>query len=914
MPTPLLTTRLYIPTMGHGHVARQRLLDQLDRGLARRVILVSASAGFGKTTLLGAWAHRLGAERVAWLSLEEADNDLVHWLTYIIAALRRLDPDLGRATESVLPTPQPRDVAALLIPLLNDLAACPIAPLILVLDDYHRITSPDVHDAVGYLVEHAPPNVHLVLSTRADPPLPLARLRARNQLHEVRTADLRFTTDESRAFVQGMLGKGVDADDVAALRARTEGWIAGLQLAALALDAQPDRTAEGIHRFVAAFSGSHRFVLDYLVQEVLERQTAPVQQFLLTTAILQRLSGPVCDAVTGRDDSSEILAALERANLFVVALDAERRWYRYHHLFADLLRARLKNRGDIDVGALHARASAWYAAEGLMADAIDHALAGGDAARAAEWVECAAWETLTRGELTTLLRWLAALPQEIVTWRPRLSLAAAWAATLTGQIERVAPELARAEAALAALNPAPDDPKARDIIGQIAAVRAFGARLAGDPTTGVALSQEALAGVDPDAHRIRGTVLLNQGLCHWQLGQAREMEDTMARAKAESLRAGDTHLALLDHAMLGQAYELRGHLHRAVAAYREALARARDLGSERAPMVSLAHVALAGPLCEWGQLDEAEQHARRGIELGRAGGSFDALHGGHVTLARIRRARGDLDGAERALDQADSAARERHMPHLVDLTAARRAALALDRGDLETASHWAETVDPPALRAQPYPREDELLTLASVWLARVQRTGDAALARRALELAGEIALAAGRAGRGQAALRAHLVQARAHLLLGDRNAALSHLENALVRGEGQDVVTPFGLEGTWLRAPIERLLATRRATPAHDTLGPSAKFMSMLLEVLPGPDRQSGLQHSQSADDLVEALSPREMEVLRLIAAGRSNREIADELVVALSTVKSHVNRIYGKLGVDSRSRAILRAQALQLV
>jgi LuxR family maltose regulon positive regulatory protein len=437
----ILTTKLHVPPLRSGHVARPRLIAKLHPGPDGRITLVSAPAGYGKTTLVVEWLAQGSTElKVAGLSLDEQDNDPARFLTHLIAAMRQVNQRLGEATLALLQAPQPPPPEALITALINDLASLP-APFILVLDDYHVIHEMGIHRQLGFLVEHQPPQVHLVIVTREDPPLPLARLRARGQMVGIRQEDLRFSLDECAAFLSQVMGLEVDASDVAALERRTEGWIAGLQLAGLSMQGRDD-----LPGYIEAFTGSSRYVLDYLIGEVLEQQPAEVQDFLLKTSILGRLAAGLCDAVVQRDDSQRILQTLDQSNLFVVPLDSSRSWYRYHHLFAELLSQRLRTTQAVSETEPHRRASEWFAAEGLLPEAIHHALAAADWERAADLIGGESITMLRRGELSTLLGWLKALPDEAVYKRPELSRDCGWALTLTGQLDAAEPFLRRAEA------------------------------------------------------------------------------------------------------------------------------------------------------------------------------------------------------------------------------------------------------------------------------------------------------------------------------------------------------------------------------------------------------------------------------------------------------------------------------------
>ncbi|MBC8450567.1 MAG: hypothetical protein H8D78_22765 [Chloroflexi bacterium] len=496
MISPLLSTKLYVPPVRPELVPRPRLIERLNAGLHRKLTLVSAPAGFGKTTLLSEWTQQ-SEFSVAWVSLDRDDSDPARFWAYFIAALQTVQADVGEGALAVFQSPQPPPIEAILTTLINEIATLP-DPFALVLDDYHLIQAQPIHSALAFLLDHLPPQIHLVIAGRADPPLPLARLRGRGQLTELRETDLRFTLDEAATFLNQVMGLGLSAEDVAALEARTEGWIAGLQMAALSMRGRKD-----IPGFIAAFTGSHRYILDYLMEEVFQQQSADVQDFLLKTSILERFTAPLCDAIAEREDSHDVLLALERANLFIVPLDESRQWYRYHRLFADLLRHRLQIAGPQDlVPHLHTRASQWYEAEGFAAGAVHHALAGSDWERAATLILDVSETMLKRGELVTLLGWLQALPAEVVRVRPQLCLTYGWALILTGQLDAAESYLGQAEGA------AQDDAA---LLGDIVSAQAFIARIRGDDSRTIELSQRALSLLPQDDLSARSIVAVNLG-------------------------------------------------------------------------------------------------------------------------------------------------------------------------------------------------------------------------------------------------------------------------------------------------------------------------------------------------------------------------------------------------------------------
>lgn len=645
MSAPILTTKLYIPPPPPRPkmVSRPRLIERLNAGLGGRLTLISASAGFGKTTLMSQWVASCG-RRVAWLSLDEGDNDLARFLTYVVAALRQIAPAIGEGVLRTLQASQQSTppLETLLTILLNDIATIP-ENFVLVLDDYHIVDTQPIDHALTFLLDHLPPQMHLVIATREDPPLPLARLRVRGELTELRVTDLRFTYAEAAGFLNEVMGLKLSTGDIAALEARTEGWIAGLQLAALALRGLgQDQPAEA---FIRSFTGSHRYILDYLAEEVLNRQPHHIQTFLLHTALLDPLCGALCDAVSGASSptAQAILEQLERANLFIVPLDNERRWYRYHHLFADLLRHRLSQRiaaasGDTShlLAELHTRASVWYEAEGLELEAFRHAAAAHDIDRAARLLMGKGMPLHFRGAVTPVLNWLASLPTATLDARPALSVMYASALSIAGQVNAVEPRLRAAEAAL---QHAEQDAEVRNLIGHIAAIRAMLAVNQHEVETIIAQSRRALEYLHPDNLPVRTATI-------WKLGYAYQLQGEYAaaiRAYDETLSlsqaSGNVLFTIMATIGLGNVHEAEHRLTTAAEHYRHALALIGDL-----PLVVSceAHLGLGRVLYAWNDLAAAEDHAQKALQMARMIENSDRFAVCEALLTRIKGAQGKL--------------------------------------------------------------------------------------------------------------------------------------------------------------------------------------------------------------------------------------------------------------------------------
>jgi LuxR family maltose regulon positive regulatory protein len=646
METPLLQTKLYIPPTRPELVPRPRLIERLNVGLNRKLTLVSAPAGYGKTTLLSEWVAQI-RDQIAWLSLDKEDNDPVCFWAYVIAALQTVHTDpstssgqaLSQNALQVLKAPQPPPVQSILTPLLNDIAALPDR-VVLVLDDYHVISTQAIHDGIAFLLAHQPPQLHLVLSTRADPPLPIARLRGRGQLTELRADDLRFTADEAAAFLNTVMDLDLPPEDVKALAARTEGWIVGLQLAALSMQGRDDT-----HEFITAFTGSHHYVLEYLTEEVLRRQPEPVQQFLLQTSILDRLCGPLCNAVTREGDGETTLASLQRANLFIIPLDEKHHWYRYHHLFSDLLGSHLKHEMPLErILELHRRASAWYEQNGAIDEAVKHALQAQDFERAAFLIEQAAGTILSRGSVTTLLRWSEALPEELVLARPGLRMYQGWAAFLSGQTALAGQILLDTKEALQAMSPSPD----REVFyGRLTALLATLATLHQDMPKAIEEGQEALAHLPEEDLIWRARATRALGAAYKLSGDTNKLIQMCNEAKSLALAAGSIFLAVDIISQLASAQFHQGRLRQAARSYRQIL----DLVEHpsRFPPAGLGYIGLADVSLEWNDLDAAGDYVNRGIDLCQQGGIGHNLLLAYGTKALVRQAQEDTEGALEAI-------------------------------------------------------------------------------------------------------------------------------------------------------------------------------------------------------------------------------------------------------------------------
>jgi len=919
-PDGLLATKLYVPLLRPGFVLRPRLVGQLDHGLAHALTLVCAPAGFGKTALLADWARR-GRRPVAWLSLDAGDNDPARFWRHVAAALDRVRPGIAEHAAPLLGPPAPPSFEALVTALINELAAQPgEGEVVLVLDDYHLIDAQPVHASLTFLLEHRPPELHLVLASRADPPLPLARLRGRGQLAELRAADLRFTAEEAAALLREAAGPGPPLPEATAatLAARTEGWAAGLQLAALSLRGRPDAAG-----FVAAFSGSHRYVLDYLTDEVLEGQPEQVRGFLLETSVLERLSGELCDAVTGRTGGQAMLEAIERANLFLVPLDEVRGWWRYHHLFADLLRARLQQEQADRVPQLHRNAAAWCDERGLADDAVRHALAAGDAAWAAGLMERHFDALFLRSEEVTLQRWLAALPADLLGSRPRLLVAQAVLALVCGRVDTMEGPLDAAERALAADAGEADEPfepsvgRAGSLVANvpvmIALYRGYVAGLRGDAERAVTFGSRALAELGEGAGMLDSTIRGYLAVAEWMRGRLPEAERAFASILAQWRAAGERFVAVRVCELLGLVQRAQGRLDAALGTYQQAMEIAAGPGRPAVPAAGMAHVGIAEVAYQRDELDAALRHVTEGIALCRQLAYAQPLATGLAIQAWIRQAEGDPAGALDAIEEAERVAPASGVASLLNPIPAQRARLLLAQGDVAAATRWTKQRGVGADDEPGYPKEPEYLVLARVLLAQD-------LPDQALGLLERLHAAAAAQGRTGSIIEVRALQALALAARGDDEGAVAALAEALSLAGPQRYVRVFADEGAPMGALLGRLISAQRRDPPAargvplDYIGRLARAFDQDAARARTPGASPARPASTVVPGLVEALSDRELEVLQLLAAGKPNREIAAELVVALSTVKKHVTHIFDKLGAANRTEAATRARELGLL
>ena len=895
----ILRAKLYVPRGHADAVPRPRLYERLDEGTRRDLTVVSAPAGFGKTTLLADWSRRSGLP-VAWVSLDERDDDPVRFFSYLIAAIGTVHEGFGEATRAFLSSPQSREeIEPVLTALSNEILEVP-RDFVLVLDDYHALTTQPIHEALALLLDHAPPPMRLIVAGRASPPLPLPRLRARGRLTELGAPDLRFTLEEAAEFLDRTMGLDLAAEKVAALEEGTEGWIAGLQLAAHAL-----RGGEADADPLEALAESARHVFDYLADEILSRQPEDVREFLLRTSVVETLSGSLCEALTDTTDGLEMLERLEAANLFLVPLDEAGRYYRYHHLFAAFLRERLQRTYPGEIPELHRRAGLWQEEDGCLSGAIEHALAAEDFDRAADLIEEETGVRRTYVDASLLLRWLGTLPDELVRLRPQLCLLYAWAFAHAGELEDAERRLQDTEAVLkldGEASTADLSDEERTMLGEIYVIRARMAAMREDAPLTTEFSNRALDLLPEDELDLRGDVALDLGHAYCSVGDMESAGEAFARAAATGRAADDLRTALFALRYQASLEISRGHLREAEGLLLEGqrLAEARPDG---VPSVAgIIHTGMGELLYERGELEEARRLLETGIGHGRRSGEVKILVYGYVNLARVLMARGDAEGAHSLIWEAG------RLTPKWPLVWAWRARFHLIQGDVESAARWAREYGATEDYLS-YPRHFERITMARVKLGE-GRTEEA------LDFLDLLLDGARTDGRTAHEIELLALRALASERQNSTEHALGYLRHALTLAEPEGFVRLFVDEGPPMAVLLKRLIRNRQVGEFGGELHETRDgYAGRLLErfALEAPPSSNGSARRSLAPGL-EPLSEREVEVLGLVAAGRSNAEIARELYLSLGTVKAHIHHIFGKLLVRNRSQAVARARELRLL
>ncbi len=916
MPVPILATKLYLAPPRPGIVPRPRLIERLNDGLmaGRKLTLISAPAGFGKTTLVNDWVVSPGhhppghlSERiVAWLSLDNGDNDLTRFLTYIVASLQTVSIEIGKGVLGEIETSQPpaTNYKSLLATLINEIAVIP-DNFILVLDDYHVIDSELIDHALTYLLDHLPKQMHLVITTREDPSLPLARYRARGQLTEVRAIDLRFTAEEAGVFLNQAMNLNLSVENITALEARTEGWIAGLQLAALSMQGRDD-----IANFIQAFTGSHRFVLDYLVEEVLQHQAENISNFMLQTAILDRFCAPLCNAVTDRKDGKEMLDILERSNLFLIPLDDERQWYRYHHLFAEMLMAHLLEAQPLQVSSLNSRASAWSEQNGLQSDAILYALAAKDLEHAAGLIELAYPATEDKSiQPATWIGWVKMLPDELVHTRPVLTVGYAY--VLLGRGELEAAESRLKDAGRWFDKPTNnmvivDKEQFKSLPATIAIGRAYIAQAIGNIPETVRYARQALEFPGADPFRLSQASMM-LGMTYWASGDLEDANRVFADHTMKLRAAGNIPDAIDTTVVLADIKLALGHLKEAISTIAQLLQFVMDQGEPISPDAADLHRGLSELYLEQGDLDVAAHHLQKSKELGEKAELPVWRYRWCIDQARLKDTQGDPDGALALLDEAQKLYIRTPLPELRPISA-MKARIWVAHCRLDKALEWVREQGLSAEDEQSFLHEFEHITLARILIAQYQNDRSEDYFQTAMQLLERLLKAAEDGSRIRSVIEILVLQALAFQAQGNIPLSLAPLERALTLAEPEGFVRIFFAEGKSMAELLKRL-EKNQGTPERK------QYIRKLLSAF---DHRSGItsEGKNQKDDtqsLIEPLSERELEVLRLLRTDMKGPEIARELMVSLSTVRTHTQNIYSKLGMNDRRAAVRRAEELNM-
>ena len=902
MGSELLQTKLFIPPHRSDLVPRPRLIERLNEGISRKLILVCAPAGFGKTTLLSNWVKTIELP-VAWVSLDKGDNDHTSFLIYLVAALQTVEAGICEAVQAMLLDPQPPPIESILRELINEVATLS-RNFLLVLDDYQAIEDHAIDQALTFMLDHLPPVMRLVIISRSDPMLPLSRLRARSQMTELRTEDLRFSMNEVTHFLNRVMGLVLSEEDIAALETRTEGWIAGLQLAGLSMQNRDDATG-----FISAFAGDDRYIIDYLVDEVLAQRPRGTKEFLLQTSILGRMSGPLCDAVTGQEGGQKTLAKLDQANLFIIPLDSQRRWYRYHHLFADVLYNRLEDSTSPEViRTFHQRASRWYEENGFLVEAVEHALAAEDFENVLRLVEIGSMEILMRGQQSLLLKWRDGLPRNLVASHPRACMTFAWASLSTGLTQETEECVQFLEQSLGVemedlFSGQNQDktlaPATRVSLVEIAVVRIELAMETGDTSQVFKLSQLVLPYLDAeygphqDTHirNLRSAVFFVLGLAYKTVGQLSEAAKTLSKAAKLGQELGNVYIAAGSIGRLASVQSMQGQLIQAMSTCNWGLGLVEEMVG-KPPMAGLIHAELGNLLYERNNLDSALHHLQEGIGIAKPWMFLEAFVPGYTGLSRVRAARGDWGGAFAALDEL-AALGECNPALVMPAVGLLRASLWIAQGKVDAADRWIMNAELNPEGEINFNQLGALMVFARVLIAR-HAYGEV------IDLLTGMIDATEASGWLGKTIEMRVLLALAHQKRGDSDKSLSVLEQALIYAKPEGYVRVFVDEGD----PMESLL--------HEagTRGIAPDYVPKLLAAFETDHVQVG---TDSPPSLVEPLSERELEVLRLLKTELSGPEIADRLMIALSTMRTHTQNIYTKLGVSNRRAAVLKAEELTI-
>lgn len=895
MPTPIVATKFYIPPPQPTLIQRPHLIERLNENCHRKLTLIAAPAGFGKSTLVSEWLRQLDA-RAAWVSLDEGDNDLVQFLRYLVAAMQRVDATVGQDLVQVLEDAESAAFEPVLAELINDIvdatpvdatpAGVPTPHFVLVLDDYHAITAAPVHEALVYLLDHLPDGLHIVLMTRSDPPLSLARMRVRQQVHEIRVRALHLALHEVQAYFHHVAQVDLPLDAVQQLEARTEGWIAGVQLTALSLQGQKQAEAE---KLVATLTGTNRYIADYLIEEVLHHQPPEIRNFLLQTSILERLSPTLCDAVTQQHNGYTVLPFLESNGFFLIPLDNERQWYRYHHLFLDLLRAQLHFQQPDQIPVLHQHAADWYARRGSIFDALRRAFAANDPALAITLMEDHTFPLILRGNFRRPLAWLKQLPQAELDQSPRLLLDYGWLMALTTEIDKIAGIVRLVEQNLADADA--DDPTVRQQRIEIGLLQSFTATHTGEPERGLTLSQQILDKLPHEETLWRGIACLIQAEAYYTFGNITEINRALTQSEPLLRQSNAFGLVMFATGGLLQASIIQGQLHHAQQLCQRTLAWATEQGLQQNPALAFMYVDLGNIYREWNELATAESYLMEGIRLAEIGNITAARSDCHLALTKLYMSQGDWPGAQRALDEAKATRPGEYPPATIAMNALQLR-IWLQTGALHLAERWMQSSGLSLLDEPTSFHGLEYCALCRLAIAQGQLDPAFVMLDKLLQqsLADH---------RTTWVIEILLLKAVALHMQGKRPQALGALTDALQWAKPEGFIRSFIDEGDAV-ADLLRQAAIK---------GIEVAYVTQLLEAF-----QEEMPNADLEQPLVEPLSKRELELVQLVAEGLTNQQIADQLVISLATTKKHMSNILGKLAAANRTEAVGRARELNLI
>ncbi len=912
---PLLATKFYIPPVPTRFVFRPKLIQRLEEGIQGKLTLVSAGAGFGKSSLLSEWHSSYQKEQqeqersVAWISFDRADNDPVRFWQYVFAALEHILPGSGEEGFTLLQSVETIADTLIITTLINVFLSMP-RRVVLILDDYHTITNAAIHQGIAFLLDHQPPQLHLIISTRTDPPFMLSRLRSRGHLNEFRADDLRFHLEETELFLKTATSLPFSEEAVAMLELRTEGWIAGLHMAALSLKGRSDSVA-----FINSFAGSHHYILDYLSEEVLDQQVEAVQQFLMQTSILERLSGSLCDAVVEQPKSQAVLEYLEGANLFIVPLDDERGWYRYHQLLRDVLHRRLQQSQLDLIPQLHHRSASWYEKHGFLAEAIHHALAANEHEWAAQLMEQAAIPMILRGEHNTLQLWLQSLPQHILSHHPRLCINAAWFYTLSSaRLETIEGYLRPAEAYMNKRSDTLPDTDMEEMRGEIDGIRATLIRHQGDLMRAIPLFEQALQRIPPTHPFRRSLICLHLGSSLIYTGEVASAQNVLQ--EAVMLNSGIRNIYSLTQAFLtlSWAQVIRGHYRQAYATCQRGIeVMSEAMGQENSMHTSGVYLGMGNILYEWNELESAAEMLIKAIEGCEQKGQIFLLGVGYLYLIDVRLAQGMVEEAQALLDRVEQVLEHRRtaIPFSSSIPE-YQVRIWLARNQLDRTMEWVDHRKRQGKSSLRYLYTNECLTVIKVLLAQA-RARKASLSQRLLEealhLTEEIRQVAEGDKRESQVIKAQALQALILQEQGKQASALEALKQALALAEAEGYMRLFADEGL----PMATLLQQVQVQ------GFMPQYVGKLLVAFEAQEQiKENMKRPVSTAPpplpLLDPLSEREQEILQLIAEGQSNEEVGRTLYISMGTVKTHLKHIYGKLDVHTRTQAIACARELRLL